>query len=83
MRIDDQFFTPSFLLSLKDIILPYHLLNFCLTAYKGDYKESDNLFLSPVLAPQSILKMFPPVRIIVGSTDPLRDDALRFLKNLL
>ncbi len=68
---------------MKDLILPYHLLNFCLQAYKGDYKENDNMFLSPILAPNHILKMFPPVRILIGSADPLRDDCYRYLKKLM
>ena len=65
------------------MILPYHLLNFCLVAYKGEFKNRDNLFLSPILANNVLLRMFPPVRILTGSADPLRDDNYRFLKKLL
>ena len=83
MRIDDNFFSPSFMLSIKDLILPYHLINFCLEAYKGDLKDLDNIFLSPILGDEKIMKMFPPVRIIVGSNDPLRDDCFRYLKKLM
>ena len=83
LRVDDQYFSPSFVLCMKDLILPYHLLNFCLQAYKGEFKDKDNMFLSPILAPNHILKMFPPVRIITGSADPLRDDGYRFLKKLV
>lgn len=83
MRVDDQYFSPSFILCMKDLILPYHLLIFCLQAYKGEFEDGDNMFLSPILAPNHLLKMFPPVRIITGSADPLRDDSYRFLKKLV
>jgi len=70
---------------MKDLILPYHLLTFCLKAYKGELKDEDNenMFLSPILAPNHFLKMLPPVRIITGSADPLRDDSYRYLKKLM
>lgn len=83
--MDDQFFSPSFMLCLKDLILPYHLLRYILDSYRGDMKENefDNMFLSPILAPNSLLKLLPPVRIIIGSADPLRDDNFRFLHKLM
>ncbi len=68
---------------MKDLILPYHLLNFCLKAYIGDFSETDNMFLSPILAANTFLKFLPPVRILTGSTDPLRDDCFRYLKKLM
>ena len=73
------------MLCLKDLILPYHLMRFILEAYRGDLKEKefDNMFLSPILAPNNILRMFPPVRILIGSADPMRDDNFRFLKKLM
>ncbi len=83
LRIDEEFFTPSFMLCLKDLILPYHLLTYCLNAYKGDLKDKDNIFLSPIYADNHLLKMFPPTRILVGSADILRDDCFRYLKKLL
>jgi hormone-sensitive lipase len=85
VRVDEQYFSPSFVLCLKDLILPYHLLRFILEAYRGDLKENefDNMFLSPILAPNSLLKNLPPVRMIVGSADPLRDDNFRYLKKLM
>ena len=54
-------------------------------AYGGDLKETefDYIFLSQIFAPNSWLKNLPPVRIIVGSADPLRDDIFRYLKKLM
>jgi hormone-sensitive lipase len=82
MRLTDEFYTPSYLLCLKDVILPYHLLKYCLEAYRNKYEGDDDPFLNPIIAHDNILKHLPPVRIITGSADPLRDDAIRFLKRL-
>ena len=73
------------MLCLKDLILPYHLLRFILEAYRGDLKENEfeNMFLSPIFAPNNLLRLLPPVRMLVGSADPLRDDNFRFLKKLM
>jgi hormone-sensitive lipase len=80
--LTDSFFTPSLTLCLKDIILPYHLLKFVLSAYKKDYEGDDDPFISPIIADDKILKQLPPVRILTGSSDPIRDDAIRFLNRL-
>jgi hormone-sensitive lipase len=39
-------------------------------------------FVSPVLMDDYILKHMPPTRILVGSSDPLRDDSIRLLDKL-
>lgn len=87
LRLDIDFFTPSYLNMLNDFILPYHIVKFCFDCYI-DYKNLtyigiDNPFLSPIYTPDSILKHYPSVRIVVGSKDPLRDDSLRFADKLL
>jgi len=85
MRIRSDFFTPSLLNCLNDQILPYHLLKFCGDSYKGDIgsKRDNDPFMSPILISDNILKLLPKVRIMVGSSDPLRDDSFRFLKRLV
>jgi hormone-sensitive lipase len=80
--LTDAYYTPSYLLCLKEVILPYHLLKYCLSAYRKDYEGGDDPFMSPIIADDYILKQLPPVRMIVGSSDPLRDDSIRFLHRL-
>jgi acetyl esterase/lipase len=71
------------MLCLKDLILPYHLISYCLDAYRGDFNVKNNMFLSPIFVDNLLLKKFPPVRILVGTADALRDDCFRYLKKLL
>jgi hormone-sensitive lipase len=68
---------------LYDQILPYHLLKFCLEAYRKDYNNEEDPFLSPLIMDKRVMSQLPPVRIIAGSSDPLRDDSLLFLKKLV
>jgi hormone-sensitive lipase len=67
---------------LNDVILSYQLLKFCLQSYKQDYRIEDDFLLSPIMAPDKLLNLLPPVRIFVGSSDPLRDDSFRLLQRL-
>jgi len=83
LRLRTDFFTPSLLNCLNDQILPYHLLKFCGESYKGDANREDDPFISPIFMNDNVLKLLPKVRMIVGSSDPLRDDTLRFLKRLV
>lgn len=83
LRVTEKFFSPSLLLCLKDIILPYHLLKYCLNSYRQDYEKEDDPFINPIFADDILLKFLPPIRIISGSSDPLRDDSVRFLKRLM
>jgi hormone-sensitive lipase len=76
-------FNCSFLNVLTDQILPFHLLKFCLEAYRQNYENEDDPFISPIIVKDSILRHLPPVRMIVGSSDPLRDDSILFLKRLM
>ena len=82
MRVNDDYYSSSYLLSLNDVILSYQLLKFCLQSYKQDYNVEDDFLLSPILAPDKLLSLLPPVRIMVGSSDPLRDDSMRLLQRL-
>ena len=68
---------------IDDKILPYHLVRYCLEAYRNGYKEEEDPFLSPGLIKDEVLKYYPPCRIYIGSNDPLRDDSYYFLKRLM
>lgn len=72
----------SYINSLSDPILEYNLLKFCLVSYTGECDEF-NQFLSPLFMSDKIMKLLPPVRIICGSSDPLRDDSILLLKKLV
>jgi hormone-sensitive lipase len=83
MRLTENFFTPSLLLCLNDSILSYQLLKYCLKSYKGDYTAEFDPFVSPLYMEDYILKHMPPVRILCGSSDPLRDDSIRYFEKLM
>jgi acetyl esterase/lipase len=38
------------------------------------------MFVSPGLAPDSLLEQLPPIRVAVGSFDPLLDDSVEFTR---
>ncbi|EAR83697.2 hypothetical protein TTHERM_00827140 (macronuclear) [Tetrahymena thermophila SB210] len=79
-------FTPSYLISLDDQILPHMFLKMCLQAYvnKDDgFDASTDPFLSPTCVSDEIIKKFPPVRLQIGNKDPLHDESYRFLHKLI
>jgi len=72
-------FVPSLLLSLDDPILPFPFLKMCLESYIGEgLNPETNYYISPGVAPDSILQQFPQTRIMVASNDPLRDQSFQF-----
>ena len=74
---------PSLLLSLDDPILPFPFLKMCLDSYIGEKADPNtNPYLSPLLAPDSILSQFPPTRLMIATNDPIRDDSFRFTLRL-
>jgi hormone-sensitive lipase len=81
--VSESHMCSSYLNVLNDIILPYHLLKFCLDSYRNDYMNEADPFLSPIIMSDNILKKLPPVRIFCGSTDPLRDDSIHLLYRLM
>ena len=82
VRLDMNFYTPSSLLCINDIIIPYHLLKFCLQSYISSYAGDEDPFLHPILMNSSVIKNLPYTRIFGGSSDPMRDEFIRFT-NLL
>lgn len=77
-------YTPSFLLSLDDVIMHHTFLKLCHDCYIRDslLDTRENHYLSPLFASASVLRQFPPTRIMVGSRDPLLDDCWRLLEQL-
>ncbi|EGR28225.1 hypothetical protein IMG5_181540 [Ichthyophthirius multifiliis] len=81
-----NFFTPSYLLSLDDQILPHMFLKMCINSYiKNDsgLDASQDQYISPILASEDFLKRFPKVRLSFGLCDPLNNDAFRFVEKLI
>ena len=90
LKIDINTLVPSYLNSINDLILEYHLLKFCIESYCGKLTDNGkiitdtrNQFLSPLFMDNNILKLLPPIRIFGGSCDPLRDDSFYLMEKLL
>ena len=72
---------PSLFYSLTDLILNLNFLNLWFECYLQDgCNQNEDYFLSPLCIPDDILERFPPIRIMVGSIDPLRDLSYLFLQ---
>jgi len=80
MRCDITTYSISGLLSLTDKILSYPFIKVCMDAYVQEYGECDqDMFLNPIFMENKILKLLPPIKMFVGTNDPLRDDIIQFL----
>lgn len=84
VNLDPQHFSPSLCLCLEDPLVPYSFLKLCVQSYlrPSDTPKSDP-YLSPILIPRSVLAQFPPVRIMVGTKDPLMDHSLKLADRLI
>jgi len=84
VNLDIQHFSPSLVLCLEDPLVPYSFLKLCAQCYlrPSDSPKSDP-YLSPILIPGSVLAQFPPVRIMVGTKDPLMDHSLKLADKLI
>jgi len=77
-------FSPSILTSIDDLCLNATYLFMVQHYYIGPHSEINRHFLcSPFYTPPKILAQYPPWRFIISGLDPLRDDCLRFIVNLL
>jgi acetyl esterase/lipase len=67
-----------------DGVLPlkYQILLASLLFRDGNCDPKNDILCSPVRAPLSLLKQFPPLFIHVGGVDPLCDDSIRFVEKL-
>ena len=77
-----NYFTPSYLYSMDDGILPVTFIDIIQKLYsEKKYRDLDPL-VSPNLASSEILSQLPPVRIFVGDKDPLHDECWRLMDRL-
>lgn len=71
--------SPSRLLSFFDPLLPLSVLYLCLRSYIPEGADpSTDPYISPLVAPDDALRALPPITLVVGSFDPLMDDAVVF-----
>jgi hormone-sensitive lipase len=82
--IDENRFFPSVLMSVDEELLSSAFLEFALSCFtrKGGKKDSNPL-LSPIYAPDALLKLLPRVMLMPCEVDPLRDQAFLFAHRLL
>mmetsp|Transcript_38777 Transcript_38777/g.28668 ORF Transcript_38777/g.28668 Transcript_38777/m.28668 type:complete len:309 (+) Transcript_38777:1620-2546(+) len=83
-------FVPSLLMSMDDPILGYPFMKMCLDCYVGGLDARNpncvpetSPYISPLVASDETLKQFPKTRIMIASSDPLRDQGLQFAYKLL
>ena len=83
LQVDENSCSPSGFASLDDPVLPTAILKECARAYLGnEFKNLDDPCISPLNACDEFLKGLPPIRMVVGSKDPLHDDSWRFLAKM-
>lgn len=83
LHLSKNAFSPCMLLAIDDIILPYSSINYALEAYLGNVNGDLNHFASPGLIKNEVMKNYPKTNIYLGSSDPLRDQTLRFVNRLM
>jgi hormone-sensitive lipase len=78
-------YSPSFEVALEDFIVHHTFLKICLKSYLQDstIDANSDYYASPLVTPDANLRLFPPIRIMVGNCDPLEDDCWRFGERLL
>ena len=83
LRMDFRFYTPSSLLCIDNIIVPFHLLKYCSLSYIGEYSNNKDPFINPIMMNSEVIKKLPYTRIFGGSSDPFRDEFIRFTQILM
>ena len=72
-------FYPSLMHGITDMMLNFNLMKTFRDAYVHENCDLENdPCLSTYIVPDGVLDRFPKVRIMVGSADPLRDQAIKF-----
>ena len=78
----EDYFTPSYLLALDDLILHYTFCKLCADLYVPEGWDRRDKYVSPLCVTDEMLQRFPPVRIVIGTKDPLHDDCWRLTERL-
>jgi len=82
-NLEPTYHSPSFVGAVDDDLLNLRSLERYKDAYvEGENYRPGNPLVSPALAPDYILKEFPPTRIIVGDHDGLEDECWRMTERL-
>jgi len=77
-------YSPSLIEAITDEIVPFSFLTLCLTAYNEDQERTKtDPLISPIVMSDEILKLFPPIRMAVGTNDPVHDECWRMLHRLV
>lgn len=63
-------------------MLNFSFLERIIEGYVATGFEAENPFVSPLLAPESLLACFPPTLLLCGREDPLHDQSLWFARRL-
>lgn len=74
--------SPSRLLSFFDVLLPLSVLELCIQSYIPPEADPRNPLVSPLLMSDEQLAALPPLTCVVGSIDPLLDDAVTLATRL-
>jgi len=79
-----EWFTPSLLHSLDDPLISFESLYVCNRCYMQNplMDPVRDYLLSPLFAPDDVLRKFPPIRMFLGEIDPLYDDSVRLALRL-
>lgn len=72
----------SQLLVMQDQVLSYKAMEFYNRAYVGNNSNRDDFINNHAKAPLEILKQLPKMRFFIGSSDPLRDGAIRVIHKM-
>lgn len=83
VNLDENAYSPSLLMALEDLLLPHTFLKLCLQSYLQNGEDIRDPTISPIQIEEEILRQLPPVRIMVGTEDPLHDECFRFAEKLL
>lgn len=83
LRVDLEDFSPSFLYSFDDGLLSLPILKKIIELYAPNPEDRKSPFVSPIFAPDELIKELPKVEMLVGERDPLHDDCPRLALRLL
>jgi len=75
--------TPSRILFINDVLVPYHALLVCHEYYFPPGTDTKNPLCSPLYADDSLLKNLPEeLAVLTAGLDPLNDDVMKYIQRL-